>query len=199
MPPVPSQHIPRAVRFRLIIAIPLTLFCLSVASGWGLISYQELTGESLLADKGKTLAAWVVILSIGLACMLVGIAIALAITRPLHKLTVLADSLSPNLPRRQVDEDEVRSLVTAFNRMLLSLDGYISDSYILNNLPVGVMTIDEQGQILSLNGVAREVLDLHPDDGHNGSPQTQSGISSFLSLSTAFSLVSDPRATPGHL
>ena len=167
MPQVSSQHVPRTIRFRLIIAIPLTLFCLSVASGWGVISYYELTGVSLLTDKGRTLAAWFVILGIGLVCMLLGIAIALAVTRPLHKLTALADSLSPTVSRSRTGEDEVGSLVTAFNRMMLSLDGYVSDSYILNNLPVGVMTVDDKGQILSLNGVAREVLDLQLDDGHN--------------------------------
>lgn len=154
-----QKPIAQAVRFRLVLALPLVLFCLTIATGWAILSYDELADQSSRYSRSHQLFATLIILGSGLVSALIGSLIALAITRPLRRLTALADRLSAG-SASQTGEDEVSSLVLAFNRMMLSMDRFISDSYILGTLIVGVILVGRHRRILYANMAARNLLEL---------------------------------------
>lgn len=158
---LPSFHKPIAqtVRFRLVLALPLVLFCLTIATGWAILSYNVLVDQPPGYTHNHQLWAVLIILGFGLVSALIGLIIAFAITRPLRRLTALAERFNAG-STSQAGEDEVGSLVLAFNRMMLSMDRFISDSYILERLIVGVILIGRHRRILYANMAARNLLEL---------------------------------------
>lgn len=159
------------VRFRLLLAIPLVLLCLSIATGWGVLSYDELAGQaSHLSPTHRSHARWLII-GAGLGSALIGLLMAIAITKPLRRITALADKLAP-LKEPQRGWDEIDSLALAFSRMMLSLDRFISDSYILHSLPIGVLLVNREGRLLYTNQVACDMLGI-PKDGEQLSSETE--------------------------
>lgn len=147
----------RSVRFRLVLAIPLVLFCLTLATGWTVFAIFYVIPHPSLPLQEGLVRARLIPLILALVSAGIGLVLALTITTPLRRLTDVAESLFLNKGSQMVT-DEVGSLVLAFNRMMLSMDRFISDSYILENLRAGLITTDEQGEITYTNAVAREAL-----------------------------------------
>lgn len=160
MQPDQPARLVRATRIRLSIAIPLTTLCFSVASGyWTFFLAQEWVPHERWPPSRLELYVKLSTLAIGVVGALAGWVIARSIITPIMRLTSLVKSITVSdiagaeEPRR---ENEVGALVTAFDRMLLSMNKYISDSYILDKLPTAVVTIDGEGFIVSLNATAEQ-------------------------------------------
>ncbi|MBI3327363.1 MAG: PAS domain S-box protein [Nitrospinae bacterium] len=160
MQPDQPARLVRATRVRLSIAIPLTILCFSVASGyWTFFVAREWVPHERWPSSRLELYVKLSTLAIGVIGALAGWAIARSIITPIMRLTSLVKSITVSdiagaeEPRRG---NEVGVLVTAFDRMLLSMNKYISDSYILDKLPTAVVTIDGEGSIVSLNATAEQ-------------------------------------------
>jgi len=161
MQPNQPGRLVRATRIRLSIAIPLTTFCFTAACGyWTFFLAQEWLQRGGVPSTRLELSIKLSILAIGVVGALAGWAMAHSIIRPIVRLISLARSLTvfqvPGVEDIR-QENEVGALVRAFDRMLLSMNKYVSDSYILAKLPTAVVTLDGEGAIVSLNATAEQV------------------------------------------
>ncbi|MBI2370898.1 MAG: PAS domain-containing protein [Deltaproteobacteria bacterium] len=155
------------MRFRLMVAIPVILTALSVASavfvmqlGLNVIASYPYPFTALLQrEVSREIRLWLPV--VGLLSALAGILLAMGITRPIRHLIARTQKLAgrQRAPRARITApDEIGLLQETFTQAVLSMDRYVQDSYILDNLPEAVMTLDGRGRLLALNSVAEHSL-----------------------------------------
>lgn len=156
----PSQF--RATRIRLIIAIPVVMFLFTFGSGMLALLLTRLVfrGES---QGMLTTAVWILTMS-GVA-LFGGILLTLGITRPLKKMKQKGEEIL-SLPSIPLQHSEIDSLAQVFNRMTFSLNQFLKDHQILENLPEALIALDQSGTIISSNKKAEEII----GSGLNGRP-----------------------------
>lgn len=172
MPNPSFPTVPASIRFRLVIAVPLVLLCFTIAAGWTVIFYFD-------RPAPDPVFARLFILGWGILGAGIGLILALAITKPLRQVTSLAERFSL-VPGEQAGTDEVDSLVRAFSRMMLSMDRFISDSYILESLLLGIVSTDAGGRILYANAAARQMLGSGGPEGFESPDVVGQPVTAFI-------------------
>jgi len=165
--PTRPVRLPRGLRLRLTVAIPLVVTLLVMLSGflalW--ISYplffKAARPPSVEDIEDRVAWAFVVVGGFALLSLLVAMALAGSIARPLRELASRMASLrrtTGEQPQRPRDATEIGALGSALEGVVSSLASLIHDSYTLHSLGGGVVTADQAGVITSFNSVAEKVL-----------------------------------------
>lgn len=165
-------RLPRGLRLRITVAIPLTVMLLVALSGF--LSLW-LSHPLFLASRGATtgaeieqhiLLAMLAVVGFALVATLVALRLAASIARPLRQLTSRVESLraptsaEPSPP----DGSEIAALGSALEGVVSSVSSLILDSYTLRSLEGAVVTVDQDGVATSCNAVAEQVLGARADD-----------------------------------
>lgn len=128
-----------------VVAIELTV---------GVLAPGGLTPDGMVAvDRVRGL-----VIGVGaVVAALLGGALAVSITRPLRRLLHnIRERLEPGWVAQPVNE--LRELSNAFDHMLLSFDKFVSDSQILQAMPVGVLVVGRDNRIKRANAEAERLL-----------------------------------------
>ncbi len=156
------KEITKNVRFRLLVSLPVIITAFSLASAFLTMNlirsaiHIPFPASSLLLIAGG-------ILAIALIACLMGIMLAYGITKPLRRLTITAESLISEKEEKSAEikaSDEIGILSAVFNKACFSVNEFIKDSHILDNLPEGVIAINSQGEVTKLNREAARLFDL---------------------------------------
>ncbi len=98
----------------------------------------------------------------GALAAVAGLAVGLAFAGRIRGIVKKAEALSPPVrdgsPQRVTDE--LGALDAAVGRLTLSMDQFVRDSDILGRLPEGMVLVRGQGELLSFNATAENVLGL---------------------------------------
>ncbi|MFH1489077.1 MAG: ATP-binding protein [Pseudomonadota bacterium] len=104
-----------------------------------------------------TSTLWVLAMA-GVA-LLSGILLALGITRPLKELKRKGEEIL-NPFTLQAHQSEIDDLAQVFNQMVFSMNQFIQDSQIIDNLPEGLIILDASGVITKSNKLADEIFGI---------------------------------------
>jgi len=160
-------HLPRGLRLRLTVAIPLLVSFLVMASGFltlwiGYPLFFQVTRPPSVAEVEQRVAwAFGAVAAFTVVSLVAGIVLARSIVGPLRALTSRMESL-----RRTAGElapalrqgTEIAALGSALEGVVSSVSTLIHDSYTLHSLESGVVTVDQGGIVTSFNAVAEGVL-----------------------------------------
>lgn len=147
--PLPS----RKLRLRLIFAIPVTVFLFAIATG--ILAFylvenmtHNFAGERLLV-AGKIFLMAIVAFGGGLL-------LAYGVTQPLKQMARRGEEILPPSPPSAPRGNEISDLSQVFDRISFSLDQFVRDHQILENLKEGLITLDQRGAVYSFNKVAEK-------------------------------------------
>jgi PAS domain S-box-containing protein len=170
---IESAPLPRGLRLRLTVAIPLVVSCLVMLSGFVALwisfplFFQSTRPTSVGEVEGRVVWAFVAVGGFTLASLLVAISLAASFARPLRAWTSRMESLRCIAGRPLAPRDghtEIGALGSALEGVVSSVSNLVHDSLTLHSLESGVVTTDPGGIITSLNSVAGEVLGCRPDE-----------------------------------
>jgi len=159
-----SGDIRRRWELRVLVALPAVWMLFAAVEGYMAI---EMTAEALGLGRGSSPAldrVRLIIIGTGsLVGLGLGVGLALAVTRPMRDLLrKIKHRLQGDAAVRMVGGNEMLELSNAFDQMLLSFDKFVSDTHIVDSMPVGVMVVDGGDVILRANGEARRLFRAHP-------------------------------------
>jgi len=160
-------RLPRGLRLRLTVAIPLLVTFLVMLSGfvalW--ISYPlffDTTRPRSVQDiETLVLRAFLTVGGFTLISLVAALVLAYSIARPLHVLTNWVASLqrpSGGRPRGPETSTEIGALGSALKGVVSSVSSLMLDSYTLHSLEGGVVTANQDGVVTSFNPVAEKIL-----------------------------------------
>lgn len=162
------------VKVRLLITIPTVLVLFTWAAGLlamnlTKIAFLRQIGKPLLQTQAKAILpveVWVVLF--GVIAGVCGLLLAYGITKPLKKLYSQSEDLlrkyPPLHPSPITAPNEVVAASAFLEHTFNALNQVIQDHYVLDALPEGILSLDAQGKILSLNKVAGETLGVVPSE-----------------------------------
>jgi len=165
--------LPRGLRLRLTVAIPLVVTGLAIASGLLTLwichpLFLEATRPVSAAELERRLM-WAFATVAALACVafLVSVLLAMSIARPLRELTSRVAALRPptaEVALGKADATEIAALGSALEGVVSSVSDLILESYTLRSLESAVVTMDRAGVVTSFNAVAANVLGVPAGD-----------------------------------
>lgn len=162
----------RATGIRLTIFLPLFLMGVVLAVAlWAMRLTTVSVGKSRISQlpvaeiQALRETAFLVIGIGGGVALLVGIILAIAISRPIRTLLERVERTIPaSLPRPPVTKiDELSNLSNTLNHLLLSFEKYARVSDIFERLPEGILAASPTGEIMSANAEAQRILGQGPD------------------------------------
>lgn len=172
-PDRPTRRQPN-VKVRLLITIPTIVVLFTLSAG---LLGMNLTKIALLSPVGGALwktsvkailpvEVWIVLF--GLIAGGAGLLLAYGITRPLKKIYSETETLlkkDPSLsPFSVTAANEVVAASAFLEHTFNVLNRIVQDHYILDALPEGILSLDAEGKILSLNKVATETLGVQSSE-----------------------------------
>lgn len=142
--------------------IPLVFALFTLASGYFALNFSKYfflpPGQSTIGEAEGSLWILLGIYLIAALAAFAGAMIAHAITRPLKKLSEKAEVLAPGMVMKA--PDELSLLNKTLEEVFSLLDRYIKENKLMDILPQGVITLDNDGVITHLNRIAERVLDV---------------------------------------
>jgi len=159
------KEITRNVRFRLLVALPVIITAFTLVSAFLTMNLIR-SAIHIPFPAGNLLFIAGGILAMALIACITGIILAYGIIKPLQRLTITAESLISEREDKTTEfkaYDEIGILTAAFNKAYFSVNKFIKDSHILDNLPEGVMSINSRGEVTKLNREAARLFDLEPE------------------------------------
>ncbi|HOY62847.1 MAG: Sensor protein ZraS [bacterium ADurb.Bin236] len=170
--PVGASFSGARVRLRLGIAIPVLMTLLVLGTGWVILDMNTrellgkptpLTVENYQKAVEKAIEHTTIAVVVGGAfSLLVGLALAYAITAPLRRLAGGAASIAGGDLSRSIQvggDGEIAMLGSAFNNMLASIN-----KYLLQTMSGGVVTINEKARITAASADAEVILGVNSRD-----------------------------------
>ncbi|MFH2012288.1 MAG: ATP-binding protein [Pseudomonadota bacterium] len=161
-----KQRVYTKLRIRLVIYLPLMIAIFMLVSASLVFNFSQglfFDSETPLDIFYNPVVVWIYLMTA--FALIAGIILAWGISRHLEKLTVKAEGLVfPNLGQStEVSAlNEVDALGLVLDKATISLNKFVQDSQILDRLPEGVMTINLEWEIISLNERSSELLDIKP-------------------------------------
>jgi signal transduction histidine kinase len=161
MPIRRTGDIRRRWELRVLVALPAVWILFAAVEGYLAI---ELTRDAL-GFGGR--AAFprldgVILLVIGVSSVLAlacGLGLAFAVTRPMRDLMrKIQHRLQGDAAVGLTSGNELRQLSNAFDHMLLSFEKFVSDTHIVDGMPLGILVIDRDDMIVRANGEALRLL-----------------------------------------
>jgi two-component system, NtrC family, nitrogen regulation sensor histidine kinase GlnL len=169
--------LPRGVRIRLTVVIPLVVTFLVMLGGflalW--ISYPLFFEGALTLSarvmEFRVMAAFALVAAFSLLSLLIAVSLARSIANPLRALTSRVQSLRPAGPESEdlrAEGTEIGALGSALEGVMSSFSSLMLDSYTLRSLEGGVVTLDREGIVTSCNAVGAAILQSRADEltGH---------------------------------
>ncbi len=158
------------LRLRLVIGLPvvLSLFMMSI----GILFYNTyikylMPKDLPFAASEKVILSWMLFMTF--LAFIGGLATAYIIVRRVKRSIEKVESLIGSENKPVIVAPNAVSELDALGIMLdeakISLSKFIDDSYILENLPEAVLTLDSEGKILSLNRQAANLLKINIWEG----------------------------------
>ena len=148
-----------AWRMRLIFAIPATLLLFTLSSGFLTFS---LTRRAFPIPPGETpsyFPAVILVLALAGIAFLSGLLLAYGVTNPLKKMAQKGTKiLFPSGEKPPNSLDELSNLTNIFDKMSFSINQFIQDHQIIENLPEALLILDHSGTILSSNRPAETIF-----------------------------------------
>jgi len=163
----PPAAIPRALRLRLTVAVPLVVCFLVMLSGFAAlwISYPLFFRTSGTVSIGeiedRVTLAFATVGGFTLLSLVAAMALAASFARPLRALASRMESLRRLAGEAAPGPDghtEIGALGSAFQGVVDSVSSLVHDSHTLHSLEGGVVTTDPDGVITSFSAVAEKVL-----------------------------------------
>lgn len=149
----------RALRMRLIIAIPSVMVLFTLGSGF--LGFS-LTRRAFQVSPGETPSFFppvILVLALGGIAFLSGLLLAYGVTNPLKKMIQKGASvLFPSGEKLPDSLDELNDLSNIFDKMSFSLNRFIQDHQIIENLPEALLILDHSGTVLSSNRPAEAIF-----------------------------------------
>lgn len=161
------ETIPR-VTLRLKVALPVLLMIFTFSAGYAateaalkLLSCLDIPMLSSAVYKAELRAALWSLGIAGLAAFL-GFLLAQYISKPIERLSLKAMEVAKadNYSLTLGSLDEIGLLSANLEAVFRLLDKHIRDSQILASLPAGILTLDEEDRIISVNEHAQQILHL---------------------------------------
>jgi two-component system sensor histidine kinase HydH len=163
----------RATGIRLTVLLPVLLVTLTVAVGlWsvylttGYLGAGRPSFRSLREVQALRVTVFLVVSVGGGLALLLGIALAYSISRPIRQLLRRVEEILPPsmaIPRTK-KIDELADLTNTLNHLLLSFEKYAARAGLIEQLPEGLVTLSPSGEILSANPEACRILGLGPEE-----------------------------------
>jgi len=160
-------RLPRGLRLRLTVAIPLVVTFLVMLSGflalW--LSYPlfftSTRPASAEAVEQRVRLAFLAVGGFALVSLVASLALATSIARPLRALAARIKALARGAQSQEqtADHTELDALGNAVEGVMSSVSNLILESYTLRSLESGVITLDRSGVVTSFNPVAESVFD----------------------------------------
>lgn len=144
----------RGNTIRLIIGIPAVIVLGTLTSG---ITALTLCRKTSLYVYFSDLSIGLILLGISFIYLIIGIILTRGITNPVEKmrkrgLEILPDTISSSR------YNEIGNLSVIFDKMYLSLNSFITDRQILENIPEGFIVINSSGIIVKSNSIAETIF-----------------------------------------
>ncbi len=159
-----SWDLRRRWELRVLVALPAVWILFAAVEGYVAI---EMMSDALgLGSVSSPALDRVRLIVIGSACILalwLGAGLALAVTRPMRQLfDKLQHRLLGDAAVSLAGGNEMRQLSNVFDQMLLSFEKFVSDTHIVDSIPLGVMVVDRSDVIRRANNEARRLFPSHP-------------------------------------
>lgn len=169
------------VKMRFLITLPLFLTLLTFASGVLGIYLTKLAFLPRLIEMSvpgaQSMLLWMSVpiggippeMWIGIFSLfngIVGVLLARGIISPIERQAQEAEAIMKKLqisPPSETAPNEAFLFANLFGRTLACLDRFIRDHRIIENLPEGIISLDEQGKITHMNRTAREIFGVDPN------------------------------------
>lgn len=176
----PTKGNPRSARprlwLRIKVALPAIMMLVMFITGLTVFFitqslFSKLSpGDTELADRASFLIQ-MFILGLGICGVAIGLALAFYVTAPLRQLAAQAETAAALIDQKEgarpasTDAPDVfGDLGVALERVVGSLDSYALDSYILDSLSGGIITISQEGILTSINPRAETMLGLSAEE-----------------------------------
>ncbi len=148
----------------MLISIPVILTAFTFGSGFmALNSMSKFSSATLTSTDLFPIAIAIILMSIFAG--VVGVMMAHAITYPLKRLATSAEKIITGAGGELegfTASNELDAISFIFDKTFLSINKYIKDSQILENLPEGIITLNSEGTITDLNKKAADLLKYDP-------------------------------------
>lgn len=170
--PAPAGVTKQKVRFRLVITIPMLTTLLVLGLGFVLIDVQQRTlvatqptrmnSMELYARISQTMDLLTVIIIIAAVIAFIsGVVLAITVTSPIKKLAEDTAGIARGDLTRSIRlnaDGELAQLGTALNEMVASINRYM-----LQSMTGGLITINQDEQIIAMSGDAEFILGVNAD------------------------------------
>ena len=156
-----SGDIRRRWELRVLVALPAVWILFAAVEGylaiqWTLAAAGVESGSSSV-DRVRLVVVGVGSL-LGLAC---GTSLALAVTRPMRDLLRKIQHRLRGDAAVNLTGNELRQLSNAFDDMLLSFDKFVSDTHIVDGMPLGIVVFDKANTVVRANVEAERLFPAH--------------------------------------
>ena len=157
-----SGDIRRRWELRVLVALPAVWILFAAVEGFIAI---QMTLGALAARSGLPQVDRVRLIVIGVSSLLAlacGTSLALAVTRPMRDLLrKIQHRLRGDAAVSLTGGNELRQLSNAFDDMLLSFDKFVSDTHIVDGMPLGVLVLDKNDTVVRANAEAGRLFAAH--------------------------------------
>lgn len=161
---VQEKRNPTKIRLRLLISIPTIITVFTIGTGFLTINLMKDIPPQTLTSRYSLLMGMVILLIATLAGI-TGIMVARGITKPMKTLTTRAEELIMETGEEfsvHTATNEVDALTGVFNNAFVSINKLVLDKHILDNLPEGVITLNDEREVVDLNKMAANFLHCYP-------------------------------------
>ena len=156
-----SGDIRRRWELRVLVALPAMWVLFAAVEGYLTI---QMTGSALglvnaLASPSLDRVRVIIIGGGSLAALACGAGLALAVTKPMGELMrKIQHRLHGDAAVSMTSGNEVQQLSNAFDTMLLSFEKFVSDTHIVDGMPIGIIVLDGTDRIVRANSEAERLL-----------------------------------------
>lgn len=160
--PTRSGDIRRRWELRVLIALPAVWVLLAAVEAYltvdmtlSALGYVPSAGRNPLAIERVRL----LVIGIGsLSAFVVGLAFAIAVTRPMRQLLQKIQHRLHGTAESLTTANEIVQLSNAFDDMLLSFDKFVTDSQIIKGMPVAILVVDKSDLVIRANVLAHRLF-----------------------------------------
>lgn len=164
MPPKKSGDIRRRWEMRVLVALPAVWILFAAVEGYVAIQ-MTLAAAGHATTPASASVDRVRLLVIGFGALLAlafGAGLALAVTRPMRELLhKIQHRLRGDAAVSMTAGNELRQLSNAFDDMLLSFDKFVSDTHIVDGMPLGILVVDKADVIGRVNAEVQRLFPAH--------------------------------------
>ncbi len=161
-------NINRRWEVRVLVALPAVWMLFAALESYLAIQMtRSAVGGTPVSGLRSVEDVTLVVVGVGsLAALACGVTLAVAVTRPMRDLAVkIQYRLRGDAARGSTAASEIEQLSNALDDMLLSFDKFVSNSQIVEAMPLGILVIDASDTIIRANAEARRLLPDHPLEG----------------------------------